>query len=176
MSDDRLHSEPKLWHWRRDALSTGTFGIVDDVIDGNSMETRWAGIRQPRVVRLAGVDAPGVKEPFGEEALDFLRSMVSRASSRNFSIDEFELAPDKKSATGVVYFNSLPAEERRGGAGAQVGELPSRENGTCARIHALREVCRDVPCRGRRPGGGPGDMERGRPRGSGEVGWDSGRA
>lgn len=110
MSDDRLHSEPKLWHWRRDALSTGTFGIVDDVIDGNSMETRWAGIRQPRVVRLAGVDAPGVKEPFGEEALDFLRSMVSRASSRNFSIDEFELAPDKKSATGVVYFNSLPAE------------------------------------------------------------------
>jgi len=56
------------------------------VIDGDSLEVKYAGwfsfLRRPFPVRLYGIDAPELAQPYGREARDQLASLVRHGSIR----------------------------------------------------------------------------------------------
>ena len=56
------------------------------VIDGDSLEVKYGGwfsfLRRPFAVRLYGIDAPELAQPYGREARDELASLVRRGGIR----------------------------------------------------------------------------------------------
>ena len=56
------------------------------VIDGDSLEVKYAGLfsflRRPFPVRLYGIDAPELAQPYGKEARQQLQSLVRRGGLR----------------------------------------------------------------------------------------------
>ena len=56
------------------------------VIDGDSLEVKYAGLfsfmRRPFPVRLYGIDAPELAQPYGRESRDQLASLVRRGGLR----------------------------------------------------------------------------------------------
>ena len=56
------------------------------VIDGDSLEVKYAGLfsflRRPFPVRLYGIDAPELAQPYGRESRDQLASLVRRGGIR----------------------------------------------------------------------------------------------
>ena len=105
-NEDRLYREPELWGYRK-MQSTGTLGKAVRVIDGNTLEAIYLAKgpkSEKRLLRLAGVDAPGSGETFGELARQALEdAMMTGHQHQGFLLDEFEVDPDWKSTTGVVY-------------------------------------------------------------------------
>lgn len=75
-------------------------GIVTKVHDGDSIHITPAGQKRV-VIRLAGIDAPELKQPFGIASRDKLRSMVLNqpAEARCHKVDRY------KRQVCVVYFN-----------------------------------------------------------------------
>ncbi len=79
------------------------------VIDGDSLEVKYAGLfsflRKPFQVRLYGIDAPELAQPFGPEAREQLTSLV-----RGSGLRLQEVAKDRYGRTvGLVY----PGARRR---------------------------------------------------------------
>lgn len=56
------------------------------VVDGDSLEVKYGGLfsflRRPFPVRLYGIDAPEMSQPYGKEARDQLASLVRRGGIR----------------------------------------------------------------------------------------------
>ena len=65
------------------------------VIDGDSLEVKYAGwfsfLRRPFPVRLYGIDAPELAQPYGREAREQLASLVRRRGVRmdTMSVDRY---------------------------------------------------------------------------------------
>ena len=103
--ETKLYNEPELWTQHKGARNL-TIGLGLRVIDGNTIEAGFVG-DDPYVVRLAGVDAPALSEPFGGEARDCLSSLHEADDELpSFSLDHFVVDESAKTAAGVVYFNS----------------------------------------------------------------------
>ena len=99
-NEDRLYREPELWGYRK-MQSTGTLGKAVRIIDGNTLEAIYLAKgpkSEKRLLRLAGVDAPGSGETFGELARQALEdAMMTGHQHQGFLLDEFEVDPDWKS-------------------------------------------------------------------------------
>ena len=152
MDESKLYNEPELWTQHKGARNL-TFGAgpPDDRREYNGGGISWYD--DPYAVRLAGVDAPALSEPFGEEARDFLSSLhEADAGSPGFSLDHFVFDESAKTGAGVVYFNSDTWHRTGGQQGLRSGQLPDRQAGACQGLEPVRGVRGDVPRRGRRSG------------------------
>ena len=105
MDESKLYNEPELWTQHKGARNL-TIGLGLRMIDGNTIEAEFVD-DDSYAVRLAGVDAPALSEPFGEEARDCLSSLHEADDEfPSFSLDHFVFDESAKTAAGVVYFNS----------------------------------------------------------------------
>lgn len=77
------------------AVSAGDFtGVVTHVTDGDSLWVRPASGGPPREVRIEGIDAPEICQPFGAEARDALAARVLRrqVTVRSRASDSYQRA------------------------------------------------------------------------------------
>ena len=104
MDESRLYSEPESWSQHRGARNL-TIGVSDAVVDGNTIEATFAADGIYRI-RLSGVDAPSLSEPFGREARDYLTALhEAEGKGRGLSLDRSEFDERAQTGSGVVYYN-----------------------------------------------------------------------
>ena len=70
------------------ALSSTFDGKITKIIDGDTVYFQTNGHNDPKKLRLVGIDAPEIKQPFGRQSRKCLSNLINNQSVQIISFGE----------------------------------------------------------------------------------------